>query len=86
MLKIRRKVFQATAALSYFATRTFIFEDKNFNRLNDELIPEDKKAFQWDYKLMDTVKIYDDAFKVTKITLIKPLYDNFETNRRRLRL
>lgn len=71
-------------SLTYFTHRTFTFEDKNFSSLLDYLSPKDLETFGWKFVNEKFKEICNEGYKVAEYTILKPLYEDFETNRKRL--
>lgn len=61
LLRLQQKIYVVTLALSYFTTKTWIFENSNFLGLNDKIPDVDRKEFDYDFKDLDAVEFIKNA-------------------------
>lgn len=61
LLRLQQKIYVVTLALSYFTTKTWLFENTNFLGLNDKIPDVDRKEFDYDFKNVDVVEFITNA-------------------------
>ncbi|XP_025425522.1 putative fatty acyl-CoA reductase CG5065 [Sipha flava] len=61
LLLLQQKIYVIQIALSYFTTKTWKFENKNFLGLIDKIPDIDRKEFDYDFKDLDVFKFFEDA-------------------------
>lgn len=61
LLRLQQKIYVITLALSYFTTKTWVFDNVNFLGLNDKILEEDRKEFDYDFKNVDVIQFITNA-------------------------
>lgn len=86
MIRVQNKISDGLEVLQYFTTHRWIFRNEKFLAVRDEMVPEEKKSFDIDFKSVDHIEYMKNCMVGARLYCIKDPLETLPKARRLMKM